>query len=110
MTILPNQPEVYRCHDFRLFETLGANDKAWFNILQAAQAVTSDYDISGIDLEEGGLCTTFEEALFHPPLGDERWINLDMIEHLWHMLQKEKKKVPLLSQCQFVTLLKKWFF
>ena len=56
-----------------------------------------------------------EEALFHPPLGDERntygrWINLDVIEHLWHMLQKEKEKVPLLLQCQFVTLLKKWFF
>ena len=108
MTILPNQPEVYHRHDFRLFEALGANNKAWFNILWAAQAVTLDYDINGMDLKEAGLCTTFEGALFHPPLGNERntyerWINLDMIECLWHMLQKEKEKVLPLLLCQFVT-------
>ena len=93
---------------------LGANDKAWFNILQVARAVTLDYNINGMDLEEAGLCTTFEKALFHPPLRDERnmyerWINLDMIECLWHMLQKEKGKVPPLLLCWFVTQLKKWF-
>ena len=62
-----------------------------------------------MDLEEAGLCTTFEGALFHSELLDEcqmyeRWINLDMIECLWYMLQKEKEKVPPLLQCQFVTI------
>lgn len=72
MIILSNQPEVYHHHDFRLFEMLGANDKAWFNVLWAARAVMSNYDVNGMDLEKAGLCTTFKEALFLPPLRDER--------------------------------------
>ena len=43
-------------------------NKAWFNILWAARAVTSDYDANGMDLEEASLCMTFEEVLFHPLL------------------------------------------
>jgi len=107
MTIFSNQPEVYCCHDFKLFEMLGVANKAWFNILRVAHAITSDFDANGMDLEEAGLSGTFEHALFHLPLGGEvnvykRWINLDMIECLWYMLQKEKEKVLPLFAMRFV--------
>lgn len=43
------------------------------------------------------LPTTFEWALYLPPLGGDpnahkRLMNPDMIEHLWYMLQEEKEK------------------
>ena len=67
MTILPNQPEVYYCYDFQLFEMLGAHDKAWFNILRTARAVTLDY------CQEYGyfkLCPTYVLTFF--PFNEEQ--------------------------------------
>ena len=77
--------------------------------LLVARTLGDVYATEGLDLEEVGLSHTMENLLYtislkcEAALGEhptdeasfKRWSNLDMIDHLWWMLQEERTKVLL---------------
>src|ERR1700753_3406634 len=91
------------------FDGLSRLDRAFCGALRVARTLGDKYATEGMDLEEVGLAHTMENLLYTIPLkcevalGEhptdeasfERWSNLDMIDHLWWMLQEEKTKVLL---------------
>ena len=109
MTILLQQPEVFRHPDLPAFEALPNRDRAFCSALRVARTLEDVYATEGLDLEEVGLSHTMESLLFtiplkckaalgaHPTDGAsyERWCNLDMVDCLWWMLREEKTKVLL---------------
>ena len=110
MTILPNQPEVFRRLDLPGFDSLPRQDRAFCDALRVARTLGDVYATEGLDLEEVGLAHTMEHLLYSISLkcevalgacptdkaSFERWSNLDMIDRLWWMLREEKTKVWLL--------------
>ena len=108
--LLPNQPDVFRHPDLPAFNGLSHLDRAFCGALRVAWTLGDVYTTEGLDLEEVGLAHTMESLLYTIPLkcevalgvhptdeaSFERWSNLDMIDHLWWMLQQEKTKVRLL--------------
>ena len=109
MTILPQQPEVFRCPDLSAFDGLPNRDRAFCSALRVTRTLGDVYTTEGLDLEEVGLSHTMESLLYTIPLkceaalgvhptdeaSYERWCNLDMIDRLWWMLREEKTKVLL---------------
>ena len=110
MTILPSQPDVFRRPDLLAFDGLPCLDHAFCGALRVARTLRNMYATEGLNLEEVSLAHTMENLLYtislkceaalgaHPTneASFERWSNLDMIDHLWWMLQEEKTKVWLL--------------
>ena len=108
MTILPQQPDVFRHPDLPAFEGLPNRDRAFCSALRVTRTLGEVYATEGLDLEEVGLSHTMESLLYTIPLKCEaalgvhptdealyeRWCNLDMVDRLWWMLW-EKTKVLL---------------
>ena len=97
MTILPNQPDVFRRPDLPAFDGLPRLDRAYCGAFRVAQTLGDVYATEGLDLEEVSLAHTMENLLYTIPLkceaalgvhptdkaSFERWSNLDMIDRLW---------------------------
>ena len=115
MTVLQNQPHIFRRPDLPAFDGLPMIDRAFCSALRVARTLGDVYATEGMDLEEVGLAHTMENPLYTIPqkceaaLGEhptdvasfERWSNLDMVDRLWWMLRKEKTKVRVLVVYQF---------
>ena len=107
MTVLPEQPDVFRRPDLPGFDGIPMIDRAFCSALRVARTLGDHYATEGMDLEEVGLAHTMENLLYTIPqkceaaLGEhptdiasfERWSNLDMVDRLWWMLREEKTKV-----------------
>ena len=120
MVQLPTQPDVFRRPDLPAFDGLPMIDRAFCSALRVARTLGDNYATEGMDLEEVGLAHTMENLLYTIPqkceaaLGEhptdvasfERWSNLDMVDHLWWMLQAEKTKVRSLGCISVCDILK----
>ena len=115
MIELPGQADVFHRPDLPAFDGLPMINRAFCSALRVARTLGDNYATEGMDLEEVGLAHMMENLLYTIPqkceaaLGEhptdvasfERWLNLDMIDHLWWMLREEKSKVQVLVVYQF---------